>query len=215
MDNGEIAVSKALALHLLCTLGLAAGFFAAGIAYNLSLVTDPAQTLSFLLVFETPIVVASYSFVRRDHDRPYWEAVSMALFGLPVGALLNALGAIVLGAPVGPKYWISTIYWSCLMSLFTFVPAVCVFGWSRMDWQRIIANSKPKQATDCLVSLPAQGAIVGAWLGAWPMPLDWEMPWQEWPICVTYGAIAGYIVGMILSTVFVHVMKNHPHVKDD
>lgn len=37
---------------------------------------------------------------------------------------------------------------------------------------------RPKQATDCLVSLPAQGAIVGAWLGAWPMPLDWEMPWQ-------------------------------------
>ncbi|XP_074574382.1 uncharacterized protein LOC141830836 isoform X3 [Curcuma longa] len=148
-------------------------------------------------------------------EEQFGKAVSMALFGLPIGALLNALGAIVLGAPVGLKYWLSTIYWSCLMSLFTFVPAVCVFGWSRMDWQRILANSKPKQAIDCLVSLPAQGAIVGAWLGAWPMPLDWEMPWQEWPICVTYGAIAGYIVGMILSTVFVHVMKNHPHVKDD
>lgn len=50
MGDGEIAVSKALALHLLCALGLAVGYFAAGIAYNLSLVTDPAQTLSFLLV---------------------------------------------------------------------------------------------------------------------------------------------------------------------
>ncbi|XP_074574381.1 uncharacterized protein LOC141830836 isoform X2 [Curcuma longa] len=196
MGDGEITVSKALALHLLCALGLAAGYFAAGIAYNLSLVTDPTQTLSFLLVFEAPIVVASYSLVRRECN----------------SCSRNSLGRLF---PWHCLDYQSVLAKHHLLVMSHVIVYFCVFGWSRMDWQRILANSKPKQAIDCLVSLPAQGAIVGAWLGAWPMPLDWEMPWQEWPICVTYGAIAGYIVGMILSTVFVHVMKNHPHVKDD
>jgi hypothetical protein len=29
-----------------------------------------------------------------------------------------------------------------------------------------------------MISAPCHGAVVGAWLGAWPMPLDWERPWQ-------------------------------------
>lgn len=29
-----------------------------------------------------------------------------------------------------------------------------------------------------MISLPAYGAVIGAWFGAWPMPLDWERPWQ-------------------------------------
>lgn len=29
-----------------------------------------------------------------------------------------------------------------------------------------------------MISLPAHGAVIGAWFGAWPMPLDWESPWQ-------------------------------------
>lgn len=33
-------------------------------------------------------------------------------------------------------------------------------------------------AVDYMISAPAHGAVIGAWLGAWPMPLDWERPWQ-------------------------------------
>ncbi|RWW90169.1 hypothetical protein BHE74_00000680 [Ensete ventricosum] len=85
---------------------------------------------------------------------PLVQCMSSGL--LSSGALLNAFGAIVLGAPVGLKYWLSTIYWSSLMSLFT-----------------------------------------------------------EWPICVTYGAIAGYSVGMFASAVFVQLLRRKVHVKDD
>lgn len=37
---------------------------------------------------------------------------------------------------------------------------------------------RPMDGVDYMISLPAHGAVVGAWLGAWPMPLDWERPWQ-------------------------------------
>ena len=29
-----------------------------------------------------------------------------------------------------------------------------------------------------MIVIPAYGATVGGWFGAWPMPLDWERPWQ-------------------------------------
>lgn len=31
---------------------------------------------------------------------------------------------------------------------------------------------------DYMICIPAHGVIIGAWFGAFPMPLDWERPWQ-------------------------------------
>ncbi|KAK8678880.1 hypothetical protein V6N13_144358 [Hibiscus sabdariffa] len=83
------------------------------------------------------------------------------------------------------------------MSSFTFVPTACVYGSCWTDWHRIFACTMPKGPLDFMLCLPAHGAVIGAWFGAWPMPLDWEHPWQDWPICVSYGAMAGYVVGMV------------------
>nr|GMD95484.1 phosphatidylinositol-glycan biosynthesis class F protein [Ipomoea batatas] len=59
-----------------------------------------------------------------------------------------------------------------------FVQAATVFGSSWTDWHRIFAQTKPAKNIDYMVFFPAHGAIIGAWFGAWPMPLDWERPWQ-------------------------------------
>ena len=37
--------------------------------------------------------------------------------------------------------------------------------------------------------------MIGCWLGAFPLPLDWDRPWQAWPLTPAYGAIAGNILG--------------------
>lgn len=42
---------------------------------------------------------------------------------------------------------------------------------------------------------PPLGALAGAWLGALPLALDWDRPWQAWPITPILGATVGYIVG--------------------
>lgn len=61
----------------------------------------------------------------------------------------------------------------------------------------------PRGALEYSICIPAHGAVIGAWFGAWPMPLDWERPWQEWPVCVTYGMAGGFIIGEIVSIVLV------------
>uniref|UniRef100_A0A803QGR0 Phosphatidylinositol-glycan biosynthesis class F protein n=1 Tax=Cannabis sativa TaxID=3483 RepID=A0A803QGR0_CANSA len=145
----------------------------------------------------------------------FFRAVLRGIVGIFAGALVNAFVAIALGAPIGEKYFSKTVNWSIMMSLFTVVPAASVFGSSWTDWQRIFANTKPVGTIDYMICLPAHGAVIGAWFGAWPMPLDWERPWQEWPICVSYGAISGYLIGMAASFLFVLVRRTLHHTKTD
>ncbi|KAK3328020.1 GPI biosynthesis protein family Pig-F-domain-containing protein [Cercophora scortea] len=39
------------------------------------------------------------------------------------------------------------------------------------------------------------GALVGAWLGAVPIPLDWDREWQKWPVTILCGIYGGYLIG--------------------
>ncbi|XP_031738426.1 phosphatidylinositol-glycan biosynthesis class F protein isoform X1 [Cucumis sativus] len=182
--------------------------------------STPCNFLSFffflpLQVVQSPIVILLYSRYRTDrHQCSYFKAVARGLLGLPAGAIINAFGAIVLGAPIGAQYFLKTLNWSLVMSLFNIVPSACVFGSSWIDWQRLFAYTKPIGTIDHMICIPAHGAIIGAWFGAWPMPLDWERPWQEWPICVTYGAILGYSIAMAASLVLSH-QRGLQHVKRD
>jgi GPI ethanolamine phosphate transferase 2/3 subunit F len=41
------------------------------------------------------------------------------------------------------------------------------------------------------------GAVLGAWLGAVPIPLDWDREWQKWPVTILCGIWLGYILGKI------------------
>ncbi|XP_059643554.1 PIGF/3-ketodihydrosphingosine reductase fusion protein-like [Cornus florida] len=208
--------SQEFLLHLICGLGLASAFWVARNLYSINLVTHTSQTLRLIWVIEAPIVILLYSLFRQNPNQcSYLKAVGRGMLGLPAGAVVNALGAIALGAPVGIQYFSKTLNWSLLMSLLTFVPAASVFGSSWTDWQRIFAHTKPIGSIDFMICLPAHGAVIGAWLGAWPMPLDWERPWQEWPICVSYGAMAGYLVSMVVSFGFVLLRGGKHRVKGD
>ncbi|CAI0408443.1 unnamed protein product [Linum tenue] len=151
-------------------------------------------------IIETPAALLLYSHFRRDTETySFLRAVGRGLCAFPIGALIHAALAIVLGAPVGSWYLLKTINWSLLMSSLTIVPVASVFGSSWRDWQRVFARTEPNDLLEYMLCIPAHGAAIGAWLGAWPMPLDWERPWQEWPICVTYGAVTGYVIGLSAS----------------
>ncbi|CAN6302458.1 unnamed protein product, partial [Urochloa humidicola] len=97
----QISAFTAAGAHALCFAGLAVAHSLAGRG---ALVSDPALALRLLVVCEAPIVIAAYSYLRRDaRCCSFFKAAARGLIGLPVGAFLNAFGAIVLGAPVGFK----------------------------------------------------------------------------------------------------------------
>lgn len=43
------------------------------------------------------------------------------------------------------------------------------------------------------------GVVVGSWLGAIPIALDWDREWQRWPCTVVWGAVVGWVVGRVLT----------------
>jgi phosphatidylinositol glycan class F len=43
------------------------------------------------------------------------------------------------------------------------------------------------------------GCMVGGWIGAVPMALDWDRDWQVWPVPVLTGAYLAWGVGRALT----------------
>lgn len=40
--------------------------------------------------------------------------------------------------------------------------------------------------------------MVGGWLGAIPIALDWDRDWQAWPVTVLVGCYGGWVAGKTL-----------------
>ncbi|KAK3722546.1 Glycosylphosphatidylinositol (GPI) anchor assembly protein [Vermiconidia calcicola] len=41
------------------------------------------------------------------------------------------------------------------------------------------------------------GACLGSWIGAIPIPLDWDREWQKWPVTIVIGLYLGAVVGKL------------------
>lgn len=37
--------------------------------------------------------------------------------------------------------------------------------------------------------------LMGCWLGAIPIPLDWDEPWQKWPLTCVISTVGGAVAG--------------------
>ena len=55
-----------------------------------------------------------------------------------------------------------------------------------------VFNSEPVVQS---LYVTATGAFIGAWFGAFPIPLDWDRPWQVWPVSCNIGLAIGVVIG--------------------
>jgi phosphatidylinositol glycan class F len=42
------------------------------------------------------------------------------------------------------------------------------------------------------------GTLIGAWVGAVPIPLDWDREWQKWPVTILADAVGKIVGGTLL-----------------
>ncbi|KAJ5718974.1 hypothetical protein N7493_007429 [Penicillium malachiteum] len=70
-----------------------------------------------------------------------------------------------------------------------------VHGIDASLWKEVWGFARPADA----VWGGAFGTVLGAWFGAIPIPLDWDRPWQAFPITILAGAYMGYVVGTLVS----------------
>ena len=106
--------------------------------------------------------------------------------------------ALVLGAPLYPTSLIPhTFVLSVHVCLLGFLPIFYTHGVSSGAWRDVAAAWLPFDEAG--VWAGTVGSLVGGWVGAIPMALDWDREWQKWPCTVLWGAVMGWAVGRVFT----------------
>ncbi|PGH08844.1 hypothetical protein AJ79_05848 [Helicocarpus griseus UAMH5409] len=108
------------------------------------------------------------------------------LLGTPLLSLLLCL----FGAPF-TTHIPHTILCAAHMALLAGTSLIYVHGTDGAVWREIWGISRAIDA----VWGAAVGTGLGAWFGAVPIPLDWDRPWQAYPVTIITGAYVGYVLG--------------------
>ncbi|KAF6745538.1 GPI biosynthesis protein family Pig-F-domain-containing protein, partial [Ephemerocybe angulata] len=128
-----------------------------------------------------------------------------------ITSLLLHVVLVLFGAPMN-DLTLKTYLLALLVSILVVLPATYVLGpptWStsndtallvkRWTWVRLFAELSPRNTVERALVYPAVGTVLGAWAGIIPTALDWDRPWQAWPLTPAYGALLGYIASSILA----------------
>lgn len=117
-------------------------------------------------------------------------------------------GVLVLfGAPI-TSFIFKTYLLALLVSVLVVFPPAYIFGAPlpgnetkavvvRWTWVRLFAEFSTRNAVERAVVYPVIGTMVGCWTGVIPIALDWDRPWQAWPLTPAFGALGGYILASI------------------
>lgn len=71
-----------------------------------------------------------------------------------------------------------TLSLALLLSTVAVLPAACVLGFDRLAWQRAFLHFELHNYGEMSCVIPAIVSLMGAWVGAFALPLDWERWWQ-------------------------------------
>ncbi|KAF7159037.1 hypothetical protein CNMCM5623_004270 [Aspergillus felis] len=111
------------------------------------------------------------------------------LLATPVLAIL----LVLFGAPL-TTHNVETVLCAAHMALLASTALIYVHGVDGAVWREVWAFARPADA----VWGGALGTALGAWFGAVPIPLDWDRPWQAFPITILTGAYIGFALGSVV-----------------
>ncbi|OJJ67860.1 hypothetical protein ASPBRDRAFT_160478 [Aspergillus brasiliensis CBS 101740] len=142
---------------------------------------------------------------RRTKDSSSSSSTASAISGRVVASLLSltlttllatpvlSILLILFGAPFTTHH-AQTVLCAAHMAILSATALVYVHGVDGNVWKEVWGARRPGD----VVWGGALGTCVGAWLGAVPVPLDWDRPWQAYPITLLTGAYVGFVVGSVL-----------------
>lgn len=201
IDGVQSTSGQVFLQHTVLVGSLIFGFIALPTVQGVSLVSSPLSVLCHALAVQICVTLSVYSFgLKCKNLTPAWWRLLRGLTALFIGALAFHMVAVLYGAPFTERL-LQTHLWGWLMSVLTVAPTACTLGWDEDTWRRLYARAAPASAAEIALVIPAHGAVLGAWLGALPIPLDWDRPWQIWPISCVVGAVVGNALGLMVAVV--------------
>ncbi|KAG6192484.1 hypothetical protein E4U48_005546 [Claviceps purpurea] len=132
----------------------------------------------------------------------FGNAVSTAILALLLTAMITPVIHvlfILFGAPL-LTHVPHTLLCAAHFSLLTAFPIFYTRGNDGQAWVAVASGSAPMDETFGALA----GAVLGAWLGAVPIPLDWDREWQKWPVTILVGLYAGSLLGSVVGGKLFH-----------
>lgn len=139
------------------------------------------------------------SKARRSWSRYLREIFKFLLAAFLLSVVYYVI-IVLFGAPVFVHQEETTMLTVTLTTL-TFVPASLHLGVdSALEIMTGIQSQKDNVLANA-VKTNVQATLLGTWLGAIAIPLDWDRPWQAWPIPCVIGALLGYMTAHFITLV--------------
>lgn len=175
-----------------------------------ALVAQPVQTL----VKDLPFTILSSLSPLLYSQSVYQILHTLLLCGLVFVPGTYAL-VVLMGAPF-TTHIPETMLLSLHLTFLAFIEAIARFGLSSQRWRPLLPPPEDDEdAEDVkqnagITTAPewtglegtVWGTIAGAYLGAVPIPLDWDRDWQRWPVTIYVGAVLGLALGSTIQTVY-------------
>lgn len=179
--------------------------------------TSKAFTYLYLLIFTEILNALHFKIafgITQSSNKKFIQGILSKLCNIKISELIQtiiffasavvvfAFLAIIFGASILSNYE-QTLVFSSLLSILTILPACIHF-----NAQTVLVlltsgqySSSLNQNQQKVVVQKFYCTVLGAWLGAFVIPLDWGRDWQTWPIPCCMGALVGTSVGQLVSIV--------------
>nr|CAD7464563.1 unnamed protein product [Timema tahoe] len=156
-------------------------------------------------------LVGNYRFVRKDlpigrrQDDRHGKKGSMrnrVREFFKSGATLVAMSAvyfsiaILFGAEAFSKHE-ETYMLSLLLCVLTIFPA-CLNVGAHSVLSLLLGIRPTPDLLGVMLVRNMQFTLFGTWLGAFVIPLDWDRPWQAWPVPCSVGALLGHTASNLI-----------------
>ena len=148
-----------------------------------TLIENPVQNLIGTIAIFVPSTFAIHS-----------KVTIFSVAAWVMGTVLFHFIVVAFGAPVTELAG-HTLAWSALQSAIAVVPpSIRLDSKDRETWFRVFIDFKLRNMNEVALAVTSMSSILGAWLGAIPIPLDWDEPWQAWPVTLVYGSMFGALL---------------------
>ncbi|CAD1811595.1 GPI biosynthesis protein Pig-F family protein [Candida parapsilosis] len=185
----------ALPLHNLLILS---GLFHYGITENVESVMLKGFITSLPIQVAYMYILAKNTSRKSKSTNIPLLVTSSMLVSLILAVPLYA-AVVLLGAPVY-NYTFKTACLALHLSQLVFNPLLVLYS---LDFKQFKLLFHQDRLYFTIFGHPILSQILltlgGCWLGVIPIPLDWDRPWQQWPITLLVGAYIGGILGSVLS----------------
>ncbi|KAG7528036.1 hypothetical protein FFLO_06456 [Filobasidium floriforme] len=138
--------------------------------------------------------------VREDLAR---RLESTRTAGLATAAAIPLVLALLLLLGVSAKsQWSLTLILAMQLSMMLVFPIVDALGipdlyakgtLDRYRLTRLFCELDLRTSLERATVYPVYGTLIGTWCGVIPMALDWDRPWQAYPLTLAFGSILGFI----------------------